>query len=352
MRAMVHRLRHHDVHANGIRIHVAEQGEGPLVLLVHGFPELWYSWRHQLPALAAAGYRAVAMDQRGYGRSSKLWDPARYTISDLVADVVGLVPALGEQTAVIVGHDWGAIVAWTAAWQHPTVLRAVAGLSVPFSGRGLVALPGSPFGEIPPRELHRRIAGEGRDFYQEYFSTLDPVIDEIEQDLRGWYRDVIWSFSGDPPLPPALAGVDLTRVDPVQLIRASGACVAHGAKLRDRMAAPPSMPAWFTEADLDHCVAEFERTGFAGGLSYYRMLQTSWEQIAPMMGKPITVPSLFIGGERDVVTYWGAEAIARAKEHLHDLRGVHVLPGCGHWIQQERSEDTNRLLLAFLAGLR
>jgi pimeloyl-ACP methyl ester carboxylesterase len=112
------------------------------------------------------------------------------------------------------------------------------------------------------------------------------------------------------------------------------------------------MPAWFTEADLDYFVEEFERTGLAGGLSYYRVLQTSWEQLAPMVGKPITVPSLFIGGERDVATYWGAEAIARAKEHLHDLRGVHILPGCGHWIQQERAEDTNRLLLAFLAGLR
>ena len=348
---MLTELRCRAVKANGIRIHVAEQGKAPLVLLVPGFPELWYSWRHQLPALAEAGYRAVAIDQRGYGRSSKLWDPSEYTISRLVADVVGVVAALGEEKAVIVGHDWGAPVAWTAAWQHPTIFRAVAGLSVPFSGRGLVALPGSPFGESPPNELHRHIAGEGCSFYQEYFATLGPVIDEIEEDLRGWYRDVVWSFSGDPPLPPEFAGVDLSRVDPVQVIRASGACIPHRAKMRARMMTPPSMPAWFTEADLDYFVEAFERTGFAGGLSYYRMLQTSWEQLAPMQGKPLTVPSLFIGGDRDVATFWGAEAITRAREHLHDLRGTTVLPGCGHWIQQERPAETNRLLLEFLAQL-
>jgi pimeloyl-ACP methyl ester carboxylesterase len=348
---MLNEVRHHTVQANGIRVHVAEQGEGPLVLLVHGFPELWYSWRHQIPALAAAGYRVAAIDQRGYGRSSKLWDPSRYSISHLVADVVGVVEALGETSAVIVGHDWGAPVAWTAAWQHPTIFRAVAGLSVPFSGRGLVALPGSPFGEVPPNELHARIAGEGRDFYQDYFATLGPVIDEIEQDLRGWYRDLVWSFSGDAPLPPELVGVDLSRVDPVEIIRKSGVCIAHGAKLRANMGAPPRMPAWFTEADLSYFVDEFERTGFAGGLAYYRALQTSWEELAPMVGKPLTVPSLFIGGDRDVATFWGTEAIVRSGEHLKDLRGVTILPGCGHWVQQEKAEETNQALLAFLAQL-
>jgi pimeloyl-ACP methyl ester carboxylesterase len=261
------------------------------------------------------------------------------------------VEALGETSAVIVGHDWGATVAWTAAWQHPTIFRAVAGLSVPFSGRGLVALPGSPFGEVPPNELHARIAGEGRDFYQDYFATLGPVIDEIEQDLRGWYRDLVWSFSGDAPLPPELVGVDLSRVDPVEIIRKSGVCIAHGAKLRANMGAPPRMPAWFTEADLSYFVDEFERTGFAGGLAYYRALQTSWEELAPMVGKPLTVPSLFIGGDRDVATFWGTEAIVRSGEHLKDLRGVTILPGCGHWVQQEKAEETNQALLAFLAQL-
>jgi pimeloyl-ACP methyl ester carboxylesterase len=339
-------FRHFTVRANGIRIHLAEQGQGPLVLLVHGFPELWYSWRHQLPALAAGGYRAVAVDQRGYGRSSKLWDPSEYRISRLVGDVVGVVEALGEKSAVIVGHDWGAPVAWSAAWLRPDVFRAVVGISVPFSGRGLVALPGSPFGEVRPTEIHRRIAGEGRDFYQDYFATLGPIVAEIEEDVRGWLRAAIYSFSGDPPLPPE--AVALAERDPVGAIRLSAACVPRGAKMRDRLACPERMPSWFTEKDLDYFVGEFERTGFSGGLSYYRCLDASWEELAPMAGTPLEVPALFIGGERDAPTLWGAEAIARASEHATKYAGSVILAGCGHWIQQERPEDTNRLLLDFL----
>lgn len=344
--------RHSTLSANGIRIHVAEQGEGPLVLFVHGFPELWYSWRHQLPALADAGYRAVAIDQRGYGRSSKLWDPLEYRISRLVADVVAVVHALGEKTAVIVGHDWGAPVAWSAAWMHPEVFRAVVGVSVPFSGRGLIALPGSPFGELRPSEVHRRIAGEGQDFYETYFATLDPIIHEIEADVRGWIRDAVFSFSGDAPLPPDWTAADVARLDPVDLIRGSAACVPHGARMRDRFATPKSSSSWFTDADLDVFTGEFERTGFSGGLSFYRAMDAGWEDLAPLERRPVTVPSLFIGGERDAPTLWGAEAIARAKERLSDLRASVVVPGCGHWIQQERPDETNRILVDFLKTLR
>jgi pimeloyl-ACP methyl ester carboxylesterase len=341
-------IRHSTVQTNGVRIHLAEQGQGPLVLFVHGFPELWYSWRHQLAARADAGYRAVAIDQRGYGRSSKFWDPLEYRISRLVADVVGVVRALGEQTAVLVGHDWGALVAWTAAWQHPEVFRAVVGMSVPFSGRGLVALPGSPFGEVRPSELHRCIAGDQLDFYQEYLATLGPSIAEVESDVRGWLRDVVWSFSGGPPMPP---GFDPGCVDPIALTRVSAACIPHGARMRDRLVGPERMPAWFTEADLDYYVEEFERTGFACAVSYYRALDASWEELLPMVGKPVSVPALFIGAERDVTTLWGAEAIARAKEHIPEYAGSVILPGAGHWIQQERPAETNRLLLDFLDRL-
>ena len=339
-------IRHSIVRANGIRIHAAEAGKGPLVLLVHGFPELWYSWRHQLPALADAGYRAVAIDQRGYGRSSKLHDPAAYRISKLVADVCAVVGALGEKTAVIVGHDWGAPVAWTAAWTHPEIFRAVVGVSVPFSGRGLVALPGSPFGEVRPSEIHRRIAGEGRDFYQDYFATLGPIIDEIEEDVRGWIRDIVYTFSGDPPIPAeALA---FAAKDPAGFIRASAACIPHGTRMRDRFLAPERMPAWFTEEDLDYFTSEFERTGFAGGLSYYRSIEVSWEELAPMEGKPVTVPALFIGGERDAPTLWGAEALAATAKHLPRYAGNVIVRGSGHWIQQERPAETNRALVEFL----
>jgi len=343
--------RHAYVQANGIRIHVAEQGEGPLVLLLHGFPELWYSWRHQLSALADAGYRAVAIDQRGYGRSSKLWDAREYRVSRLVADAVGVVRALGERTAVIVGHDWGAPVAWTAAWQHPEMFRAVVGISVPFSARGIVALPGSPFGEVRPSDLHRRIAGEGRDFYQDYLAARGPILAEIEADLRGWLRDAIYSLSGEPPIPPELAGVDLTTLDPIEVIRASGLCIPHGARMRDGFVTPERMPAWFTEADLGYFTEELERTGLGPALSYYDSIEASWEELGPMMGTPVIVPSYFIGGERDVATFWGAEAIARADEHLEQHVGSVIIPGSGHWIQQERPAETNRALLEFLNRL-
>lgn len=330
------------------RIHAVEEGSGPLVLLVHGFPESWYSWRHQLSALAAAGYRVVAIDQRGYGRSSKFWKPAAYRIHALVDDVVGVVHALGESQAVIIGHDWGAPVAWTAAWLHPEVFRGVMGLSVPFSGRGLVALPGSPFGERRPDELHAELAGPGQDFYQDYFGTLDAPIDEIEADLRSWLRDVVWSLSGDAL---SQSGIDFANVDQAELIRGSPLCLTHGAKMGDRLAPPPVMPAWFTDTDLDFFTAEFERSGLAGPLCYYREITASWQALESQADKPMTVPAMFVGGEYDVATGWGLEAIARAEEQMPNYRGTHIFKGCGHWIQQERAEDTNRVILDFLKAL-
>ncbi len=339
---------HQLLQVGSARIHVVEEGCGPLVLLVHGFPESWYSWRHQLSALAAAGYRAVAIDQRGYGRSSKFWKPAAYRIHALVDDVVGVVHALGEIQAVIVGHDWGAPVAWTAAWLHPEVFRGVMGLSVPFSGRGLVALPGSPFGERRPDELHAELAGPGQDFYQDYFGALDHSVDEFESDLRGWLRDGVWSLSGDAL---SQSGIDFANTDPIALIRGSALCVPHGTRMRDRFATPVTMPAWFSEADLDVFTAEFERSGMGGPLSYYRELTASWQALEAQADKPMTVPAMFIGGEYDVATGWGLEAIARAEERMPNYLGTHIFKGCGHWIQQERAHDTNRVLLDFLKTL-
>lgn len=332
----------------GSRIHAVEEGSGPLILLVHGFPESWYSWRHQLPALAKAGYRAVAVDQRGYGRSSKFWDPAEYRIDALVQDVVGVVEALGESKAVIVGHDWGAPVAWVGAWRHPEIFRAVVGVSVPFSDRGLVGLPGCPFGEMPPDKKHVELAGPGQDFYQDYFGTLGPVIHEIESDLRGWLRDAVWSLSGDAL---GTLGINLDTMDPVEVIRGSAMCVPHGHRMRERFLSPQRLPGWFTESDLDFYVGEFERSGFSGPLSYYREMTASWHQLAPMAGKPLTVPALHITGEFDVVRGWALETIARASERIPQYAGTKVFAGCGHWTQQERPDEFNAALLEFLKNL-
>ena len=341
-------FKHGYAQVNGARLHYAEAGHGPLVLLLHGFPELWYSWRHQLSFLARQGYRAVAVDQRGYGRSSKFWRSEAYRIGPLVADVVGLVKALGEQQAVVVGHDWGAPVAWTAAWLHPEVFRGVMGMSVPFAGRGLIGLPGNPFGERRPDEYHAELAGPGQDFYQTYFGTLGPVIDEFESDVRGWLRDIVYSVSGEGMQE---AGFDVNAADAFTLIRGSALCIAHGTRMRDRFLTPQRLPAWFDEADLDFFTSEYERTGLAGPLSYYRNLDADWQDLAPHADRKLTVPAYFLGAEFDVATWWGAEALARVKEKVSDYRGSVIFERCGHWLQQERPEETNAVLLDFLRGL-
>jgi pimeloyl-ACP methyl ester carboxylesterase len=342
-------FKHQYATVNGVRLHYVEAGQGPLVVLLHGFPELWYSWRHQLSFLARHGYRAVAVDQRGYGRSSKFWQSEAYRIGPLVADVVGLVKALGEQRAVVVGHDWGAPIAWTAAWLHPETFRGVMGISVPFAQRGLIGLPGNPFGEQAHDEYHAELAGPNQDFYQTYFGTLGPIIDEFESDVRSWLRDIVYSVSGEGMIE---AGFDINAAPPIELIRHSALCIPHGTRMRDRMLNPKQLPAWFDETDLDVFVAEYERTGLAGPLSYYRNLDADWHDLAPYAERKLTVPSYFLGAEFDVATWWGAEALARVHEKATDYRGTTIFDRCGHWIQQERPEDTNAVLLEFLQGLK
>lgn len=315
-------LAHRVVEANGIRVHLVEQGEGPLVLLVHGFPESWYSWRHQLPALADAGYRAVAIDVRGYGRSSKPVAVDEYRMVKHVGDNVGVVAALGEEQAVVVGHDWGSPIAWSTALLRPDVFGALAMLSVPYAARS----------DTKPSDAFRRMGGD-EEFYIEYFQQPGRAEAEIEADVRSWLLGFYYSASGDAP-PPKGGGTMAT--------------VRPGGLLSDRLTVPDALPSWLTEDDLDFYAAEFERGGLAGPLNRYRNVDRDWEDLAAFAGRPITVPSLFVGGERDGPTVWGAGAIARFGETLPALHGSHVLPGCGHWVQQERAERTNELLVDFL----
>ncbi|GAA2082914.1 epoxide hydrolase EphB [Streptomyces albiaxialis] len=342
---------------SGRRFHVESAGppDGPLVLLCHGFPETWYSWRHQLPVLGAAGYRAVAMDMRGYGRSYAPTDIPSYRVDRLVGDVVGVVEALAPgRRALIVGHDWGAPVAWTAAWLRPDRFRGVVGLSVPFAGRGLLALPGDPFGEHRPSFVQRQVGGEGRLFYQEHFQHPDQRAErEAEADPRDWLAAALYSLSASPPLPEALAGADLSRLDTkaaVDVLRAT-LCVPQGARLRDGMSLPEGPLPWLTDEDLDLYAAEFARTGMTGPLNYYRCVDESWEHLADLAGRPLTVPALHVGGDRDLVTMWSREAAERAHEVATDHRGTVVLRDCGHWIQQERPSETNDVLLDFFSDL-
>ncbi|PZG41639.1 epoxide hydrolase [Spongiactinospora gelatinilytica] len=305
------------------RTHLVEMGSGPLVLLVHGFPEFWYSWRHQLPALAGAGYRAVAIDVRGYGRSAKPEDVAAYRMLDLIEDNVAVVRALGEETAVIVGHDWGSAIAANSALVRPDVFRAVGMLSVPYAPRG------GP----RPSEIFARM-GPDR-FYIDYFQERGRAEAEIEPDVRGWLAGIYAALSGDT-MPPADAP------DPH--------FVSPGGRLRDRFPAG-RRPAWLGEDDLDVYAAEFERTGLRGALDRYRNMDRDWADLAAFDGAPITQPSLFAGGALDASTTWLMNAIEAYPVTLPGLAGSHILDGCGHWVQQERPERINELLLGWLADL-
>lgn len=308
---------------NGLRMQVARQGSGPLVLLCHGFPELWYSWRHQLTALAAAGYRAVAPDMRGYGGTDAPAEADAYTVLHLVGDMVELVRELGDQQAVIVGHDWGAMVAWSSALMRPDLFRAVVGMSVPFSPPGRV-------------DFLSALKRQGiDDFYIQYFQTPGVAEAELELDVESSIRRIYFDASGDAP---DRSGIG--RVKP-------------GQGFLSGMTEPETLPAWLSRDDIAYYAREFTRSGFRGGLNWYRNITRSWALLAPWRDCVIRQPSMFIAGARDGVLRFPSSPrqIAAFPQTLPALHGCHILEGAGHWIQQERSEAVNELLLGFLKKL-
>jgi pimeloyl-ACP methyl ester carboxylesterase len=320
---MVNDLQQRDVSANGIRIHFAEQGAGPLVLLCHGFPEGWYSWRDQLTALAAAGYRAVAPDMRGYGRTDAPREISSYTLLDIVGDAIGLVNALGEKQAIIVGHDWGAPIAWHAALFRPDVFPAVAALSVPFRQRG----------PAPPLHMLRK-AGLLTHYW---FHLQEPGVAEaeFERDPRAALRRILYSISGDAP-----AETKRLELEP-------------GKGWLANTIDPEHLPVWLTDADLDHMAAEFSRSGFRGGLNWYRNIDRNWELTAPWAGAVIRQPALFIAGSEDPIISAGsgAAAVQALPVTVPGLTRTLLIEGAGHFIQQERPRLVNAAILEFLSGL-
>jgi pimeloyl-ACP methyl ester carboxylesterase len=323
-------ITHRFVDTNGIRMHVAEAGRGPLVVLCHGFPESWFSWRHQLTALAEAGYHAVAPDQRGYGQTSAPEAIDQYTLLHLVGDLVGLLDALGESTAVVAGHDWGAPVAWHAALLRPDRFPAVIGLSVPFRPRGATR----PTTAMPrtPDAL----------FYQLYFQEPGVAEADLERDVGASIRRLLYWASGDSrdPSAPAVAAGDVGMVP-----RTGG--------LVQSMAEPPRAPGWLTADALAFYTAEFTRTGFRGGLNWYRNIDRNWELLAPWAGARVTVPALYVAGERDLVlAFRGMDQLLPALPRFApELRRTLILPGCGHWTQQERPAEVDAAMLEFLAAV-
>jgi pimeloyl-ACP methyl ester carboxylesterase len=315
-------VQHRIVETNGIRVHVAEQGTGPLVLLCHGFPESWYSWRHQLQALAGAGFHAVAPDMRGYGRTDAPAEIDRYTLLHLVGDLVGLVEALGAESAAIAGHDWGAPVAWHAALLRPDRFRAVIGLSVPFRPRG----------SARPSTLMPQT--DDAVFYQLYFQAPGVAEAELQRDVRDSIRRLAFTGSGDGP------GGSLGMVP-----RAGG--------FLSQTTNPTSLPSWLSEADIDFYAAEFSRTGFRGGLNWYRNIDRNWELLAAFAGARVTVPALYVVGDRDLVVGFPGmdQLIPNLSKFVPNLRRTIMLPGCGHWTQQERPKEVNVAMVDFLKGL-
>lgn len=316
-------MEHLTLDAGGVRIHAVSEGDGPLVLMIHGFPESWYSWRHQLGPLASAGYQAVAIDVRGYGRSSKPTAIDAYRLTELVEDNVAVVRALGHETATIVGHDWGSPIASTSALLHPEVFTRLVLLSVPYS---------PPGGPVRPLEAMRKLAGD-QEFYIQYYQEPGRAEAEIEEDVASWLLGFYFSASGDAT--PHPSGIPMALVDPK-------------GKQKDRMVVPDVLPAWLPQEALDFYVGEFKRTGLTGGLNRYRNVERDYDDLVAVHGQPIVVPSLFIGGDRDGPTIWGGGAISRFEQTMPRLQGSHILPGIGHWTQQEAPAEVNRLLLDFL----
>ncbi len=322
-------ITHRTIETNGIKMHIAEAGKGPLVVMCHGWPESWYSWRHQLIALAEAGYHAVAPDQRGYGQTECPEEIDQYTLLHLVGDLVGLLDALGEPTAVVAGHDWGAPVAWHAALLRPDRFEAVIGLSVPFRPRGLVR-PTSVMPQTPQAQ-----------FYQLYFQKPGEAEAEFERDPRRSIRQVRYWGSGNAPRRPPSPD------------KGPAGMVPRGGGFLTPVEAPATLPPWLLESDVDYVADQFRQVGFRGGLNWYRNIDRNWELLAPWANAKVTVPALYVAGDRDmVVAFQGMDKLLPAlRQYIPQLRDIIMLPECGHWTQQERPAEVNAAMIGFLKSL-
>ncbi|AKV04290.1 Epoxide hydrolase [Labilithrix luteola] len=315
----MNRITHRTVETNGIHLHIAEAGQGPLVLLLHGWPESSYSWRHQIPALAAAGYHVVAPDVRGYGQSDRPEAIEAYRMKALLADFVGLLDALGEETAVVIGHDWGATIAWICAALHPERFRAVAGLSVPYLGRA----------PMLPTQLFKSIFGE-KWFYVLYFQEPGVAEAELEADIPRTMRTI-------------LAGAALDPTAPANQAKRAGDGLLTGIDV------PSSLPTWLTEEDLAHYSKELAASGFRGGLNRYRNMDRDWEELPELATARVEQPALFLVGECDPGRSFAPTDAMTAL--VPNLKEVRVIPGAGHWIQQERPAEVNAAIIEFLRAL-
>jgi pimeloyl-ACP methyl ester carboxylesterase len=316
---------HRMLPVNGIRMHVAEAGDGVPVIMCHGFPHLWYSWRHQLPAVAAAGWQAVAPDLRGYGHTDAPASAQDYGSPQVCGDVIGLIDAYGAEQAVLVGLDFGAQLVWETALRYPDRIRAVVALNNPYTGRATRR----------PSQAFARVA-EQHFLHLHYFQREGVADAELAAQPGEFLARVYWALSGEGTYfdvfkHPA-AGRGYVEVLPP---------------------APPLPWSWLTSAELEYLAGEFGRTGFTGALNWYRAMDLRWEQTEELGSAPISVPVFFLAGEKDLdlAGFSGRDPLERMRSLLTDLRELVIVPGAGHLVQLERAEDVNAHLLRFLASI-
>jgi len=320
-------ITHEQVNVGELELHVASCGpaDGQPVLLCHGFPELWYSWRHQLGALGAAGYRALAPDLRGYGSSgSPKGDTAAYGSDAVTGDLCGLLDHYGYDQAICVGHDWGALAVWEMGKLHPDRVEAIYNMSVPYAPP-----PSSP----PIERLDAIFAGKF--FYILYFQPVGPAESELEADPRAFLRRFFYSAGGEG------------REEPSR-----GLVAREGTRLQDTLLeSPRQLPAWLSEDDLDVYSQAFTASGFFGPLSYYRNLDANWRRSRDIPSSRLSMPTGFLTGSLDPVKGMFRDADSAMSTELADFRGTTEVPGAGHWVQQERPDEVNAALLGFLSSL-
>jgi len=314
-------LGHHTIDVGNIKLHVAAQGEGPAVIMCHGFPGLWYSWRHQLPVLAANGFRAIALDMRGYGRTGRPADPRDYDRRSTVADIVGLLDALAIDDAVFVGHDFGALLTWDLPQWAPGRVKALIQLSVPRT-RTSPSLPSKTFAEIATRHF----------FHMHYFQEPGPADDELGGNPALFLTKIFWALSG------AHRYLDIFKHP------------SAGRGYLDVLPDPPPLPwPWMSDADLGYYEREFARTGFTGGLNWYRATDHVWSEKQSRPDLPVTVPTTFITGERDPVQQMsGPDPFRAMRDTVPGLDWIHIIPKVGHFVQMEAAAQVNAIMLTFL----
>jgi pimeloyl-ACP methyl ester carboxylesterase len=313
-------ITHRKIQTNGINMHIAETGKGFPVVFLHGFAELWYSWRHQLPAIAAAGFHAVAPDLRGFGQTDAPPEVESYSTKNRAADIIGLLDALNAEKCVLVGNDWGSGLAWALSQLYPERVAAMFHLNIAYAPRG----------DEPPTASIAKFA-KGHFNFALHFQKPGVAEREFEKDVKASMRRFLYAFSGETP-----PGV----TEYLFMQKPADRDVLEG------MPEPEKLPDWLSEADLDYYAKEYSRTGFRSPLNMYRNMDRDWQELPQVGMGEVKQPVLFMGGKKDPsVVYAPFDPMIRA---VARLRKIIFLENCGHWIQQERVETVNQELIEFL----